>query len=291
MQGVAFHPRPHATREVTEHIRVFVLHPPPDRDHITRPAVLRIDRGENMIEERPLVEVGVMRIRTQREEPARELEHIIHVARLGRASVHEVVQLIRLAEMFVFAMPTSGEAMMLYHAVPEEACSQDVLCIACVSEAIRRANHFGNLSVAVLAVKDILVAFKRFREGTMLKAAGQSQPAFVACIGIQVGQCFVHAAKLGVQHELYLAFIELGKYLLCPLSYLDLYLERRAVTCIAVSIPQTSKRFMQNVPRHPKPVQIEAARANLPPGHGVKALPAALLCIKKTIAVLVLHFL
>ena len=39
------------------------------------------------------------------------------------------------------------------------------------------------------------------------------------------------------------------------------------------------------------PVQIETTRANLPPGYRVKALPAALLSIKKTIAVLVLYFL
>src|SRR4030042_583188 len=111
----------------------------------------------------------------------------------------------------------------------------------------------------------------------MFETIGKVQPAFIARIGVEIGQHFVHAAELGVKHSLILGFGKPGKNPLCPFGDLYLDFESRLVTGIAISIPQTRERLVQDIPRHPTPVEVEAARTNISTGYCVQALPSTLL--------------
>ena len=58
-----------------------------------------------------------------------------------------------------------------------------------------------------------------------------------------------------------------------------------------IGVAQTGKRFMQDIPRCPKPVEVEAARADVSLSHGFPAFPAPLQCTEIAVAVFVLDFL
>ncbi len=188
-------------------------------------------------------------------------------------------------------MTAGGEAVVLNDRVPEKAGGDDVTRFARISIAVHRADELGHLRVGVLACEDILVTFERLDEGAMFEAVGKVKPAFVACVGIKIGQHFIHAAELGVQHLLILGFGKPGKNPLGPFGELYLDFESGTVARMAICVAQTGKRFMQDIPRCPKPVEVEAARADVSLSHGFPAFPAPLQCTEIAVAVFVLDFL
>ena len=120
-------------------------------------AVLGIDRRQDVIEQRPLVEVGVDRVGPEREQPARELQHVVVVARLAGAAVDASAQLIGRPEVLGEAVTAGRVAVVLHDAVPEEAGGEDVAGVADVSVPRRRSDQLRDLTVAVLAGEVVLV--------------------------------------------------------------------------------------------------------------------------------------
>ena len=164
-----------------------------------------------MVEQGPLVEFGVVGVGQQGEQPASQFEHVVDVARFGRAAVHAVVQPVGLAEVLVLAVAAGGEAVMVYDPVPEEAGRQDVARVARVGKAVGGPDELGHLRVAVLAGQDVLVAPQRPDDRAMFETVGEVQPAPVVRVGVQVGQHFVHAAELGIEHLLDLGVRQTAK--------------------------------------------------------------------------------
>ena len=139
VEGVALHARPYVAGEAVEHVLVLVLHAPADRDHVAHPAVLRVERRHDVIEERPLVEIGVVRVGLEREQQPSELQHVVDVARLAGAAIDHIAEFVGGAEVLVLAVTAGGEAMMLRHLIPEEARGQEVGRGAGVDEALCRS--------------------------------------------------------------------------------------------------------------------------------------------------------
>ena len=119
-------PVPTQQVKLCEHVLIFLLHAAAHRHHVRRPPVVGIDRREDMIEQRALVEVRVVRVGREREQPPRELEHVVDVARLARAAVDARAQLVGRAEVLGEPVPAGGVAVMLRDAIPEERRRDDV---------------------------------------------------------------------------------------------------------------------------------------------------------------------
>ena len=127
VEGVALHAGAHVAGEVAEHVLVLVGHaliPPAHGHHVAHAAVLGVDGREDMVEQRPLVVIGVVGIGPHGEQPPGQLEHVVGVARLARPAVDPIAQLVRRAEVLVLAVAAAREAVVLNHLVPEEARSE-----------------------------------------------------------------------------------------------------------------------------------------------------------------------
>ena len=112
---------------------------------------LGVDRAEDVVEQGPLLETRRTRIRIECEQRARQLEHVVDVARFGRAAVDAIVQLVGFAEVLVFAVSARGKAVMVGDALPEKPGRGQVALVARVGVAIERADELRHLRVAVLA--------------------------------------------------------------------------------------------------------------------------------------------
>src|SRR5215510_5301565 len=155
---MAFHARTYAAGEALEHPLIFVLDAAPDGNHVTGPAVSRINGRQNVVEESALVELGVFDVGLKREELPRHFDHVVDVAGFGGAPVNPVAQYIGRAEVFVLAVAAGGEAVMIDDRIPEEARGGAVTLIAGVSVARQVALNLRNLRVAVQPRQDVLPA-------------------------------------------------------------------------------------------------------------------------------------
>ncbi len=115
----------------------------------------------------------------------------------------------------------------------------------------------------MLAAEVVLVALERLGEGAMLELVGEIQPAFVAGVGVEIGEDLVHAAELGVEHALDLGVAHSGQNALGPGGELDFELERGPVAGETVGIAQAGVGLVQRVPRRPHAVEVETAGADV----------------------------
>ncbi len=120
MQGVTLHAGAHAAREAPQHVLVLAPHTPTHRDHVAHPPVVRIDRAQDVIEQGAFVEVGVVGVGSDCEQPSRQLQHVVDVACLRSPPVDAAAQPIRGPKVLVGAVAARGEAVVLHHAVPEK---------------------------------------------------------------------------------------------------------------------------------------------------------------------------
>ena len=286
---MALHARPYVAGEAVEHVLVLVLHAPADRDHVAHPAVLRVERRHDVIEERPLVEIGVVRVGLEREQQPSELQHVVDVARLAGAAIDHVAEFVGGAEVLILAVTAGGEAMMLRHLIPEETRGQEIGRGAGVDEALHRSEQLGDLGVAVRTAQVVLVALQRLDERPVLELVREPEPALVTRVGVQVGHHFVHAAEFGIQHVLDLRVVEPRENPLRPRRELDLDGERGGVTRVAVRVAQARVHLVQGVPRGPFPVQVEGSGADFAAGEGRERLAPSLERREVAVAVGVLH--
>ena len=146
------------------------------------------------------------------------------------------------------AVASGGIAVVLYDLVPEKAGCQEVSRVAGVGIAVGRPDELGHLRVAMFSIQDVLMPLEGLYEGAVFEFVGKVQPAFVPCVGIEIDHDFVHAPELGVQHALDLACIERSEDALRPLGELDLDIQGRFVSGVAVGIPQAGICLVQGVP-------------------------------------------
>src|SRR5262249_48881390 len=161
-------------------------------------------------------------------------------------------------EVFVLAVASRGEAVMIDDRIPEEARGGAVTLIAGVSVARQVALNLRNLRVAVQPRQDVLPARERLQHRAMIEAGREIEPTLVARIGVEIGHHFVHSPELSVEHLLQLRLVKLGENPFGPGGVLDLYFERRAIARVAVSVAQPRVGLVQHIPWRPETVQIEA---------------------------------
>ena len=286
---MALHSRADVAGEALQHVLVLVLHAPPHRHHVAHPAVLRVDGRHDVVEQRALVEVGVVRVGVQGEQLPGELEHVVDVARLARAAVDEIAELVRRSEVLILPVAAGGEAVMLGDLVPEERGSHQVGWVPGIDEPLQRPDELGDLRVAVRAAEVVLVTLQRLDEHVVLELVGEPQPALVAGVGVEVRQHLVHAAELRVQHSLDLGVVQPGEDPLGPRRESRLHGQRGAVAGEPIRVAQPRVGLVQRVPRRPFAVQVEGSGTNLTFRQRVERPPAAFQGAQVAVAVLVLH--
>ncbi len=262
MKRVAFHAGADAAREVARHPLVLAGDALTDRHHVAGAAVFGIDRPEDVVEQRALVEVGVGGVGLHREEQPRHLEHVVDVAGLGRAALDYAVELAGFAEVLVAPVAAGREAVVPRHLVPEEPGRHAVRLVPRVEVAHERPEQFRHLRVAVLAGEDVLTPRERVDDRAVREPVRKRQPPAVAGVGIEVGRHLVHPAELGVQHPLKLRVAQPGQDALGPCGVLDLDVQRRPVAREAVGVPQPGVDLVEHIPGRPEAVQVEAARVD-----------------------------
>ena len=233
---MALHAGSHAAGEAPRQVLVLAPHGASDRHHVARRAVCRIHGAEDVIEEGAFVELRVPDVGLQREEPPRQLEHVVDVAGLRRAAVDDAAQLIRFPEVLVLPVPAGREGVVAHDAIPEEGRRRPVVTIAGVRVADRRPEELRHLRVAVQAVQPILAVRERVEHRAVIELVREREPAAIAGIRVQIRQHLVHPAELGVEHLLQLRVAERGEHALGPRRELHLDVQRRAVA------PRTCRR-------------------------------------------------
>jgi hypothetical protein len=98
----------------------------------------------------------------------------------------------------------------------------------------------------------------------MFEFAREGEPTGVAGVSVQIGEDFGHAAEFGVEHSLELGLIEFGEDAFGPGGEIDFEFERKTVAGVTIGIAKTRVVFVEDVPRRPEAVEIEAAGANVP---------------------------
>src|SRR4026207_1160002 len=104
MQRMTLHTAADTTRKTTKHVLVLMPHASTYRHHVTRAAIFRIHRGENVIEQRSLLKLRVLDIWMNGKETARHLQHVVDIAGLIRPAVDALGELIRWSKIFILAV-------------------------------------------------------------------------------------------------------------------------------------------------------------------------------------------
>src|SRR4029079_19123271 len=114
-----------------------------------------------------------------------------------------------------------------------------------------------DLTVDVLAREVVLMPGERIREGMVLEAAREGEPARVATVDGKVGEHFIHAAMLGIEHLCNLRSIEGREDACCPLGEANLDLQCLATPDVPIGVAEAGEGLVQGVPGRPEPVEIE----------------------------------
>ena len=125
----------------------------------------------------------------------------------------------------------------------------------------------------------------------MLEPVRKVEPSSISRIGIKVGEHFVHAAVLGVEHPLDLNFAHRLKDTFRPGRKSGFDVESDAVAGTTMGVAESRESLVQRVPRRPQSVEIKAGRADFTLRHGRPCFAPALKSAQITVAVFVLHFL
>src|SRR6185369_15561330 len=111
---------------------------------------------------------------------ARQLEHVVGVARLGGVFAELVVELVGSAKAFAVAVAAVHVSVMMDHALPEKLGRGFVGSVARELVATCESDEFRDLRVGVESLQVIFATRQRLEHGFVMKAARESQVLFVA---------------------------------------------------------------------------------------------------------------
>lgn len=270
VQGVVFESGAAAAGHAQESL-VFVGDAGAHGDHVTELAVVEADGGEDVVEEGAFVERGELLIGVECEEEACEFEHVVDVAGFGGAEVSGAVvgavdfigELVGGVEVFIVAVAAGGEGVVVDDGVPEEFSGVTVGRVAGVDVADEFAEELGDLGVAVLTAEDVVLSGEWIDDGLVAEFLGEGEPAFIAGVGVEVGEGFVDAAEFAGEHLLELVLGEWGEEGVCPGGEFGGDVEGLGVAGAAVGVAEAREEFVLDVPGRPHAVEIEGGGADV----------------------------
>src|ERR1051326_7813383 len=155
-----------------------------------------------VIEQRSLLKLRVLDIRMNREKTSRHLQQVVNVARLIRAAIHTLGQLIRWSKVFILAVTTGRVTVIVDDCVPEKLGRYAIVFVTTVVILLQHAEHLRYLRVSVLTFQLICQAFEWIQQGLLTEMMRETQPIVVTRVSVKIREPFVHAAELSVEHLL-----------------------------------------------------------------------------------------
>ena len=208
--------------------------------------------GEDVVEERPLVEIGVARLRLQAVQVLRELEHIVRIAGLRAVDVADEVNAgVHAREVLPAAVAAEREAAPAGHVLPEPASRLEVALVAGELRDARKAHSLGNLRIGVHVIEDVLVIAHGVQQQLVREAAGAVEIRLVAADRVRVGQHLVHAAVLVAEHPLHLFVVQPGGDPHRPVAEAQEQVARLLVAAVHPRVAQAGEHLVQVVERRP----------------------------------------
>src|ERR1017187_3734267 len=144
-----------------------------ERHEINEHARLRVLRREDVVVKSALVKIHLRRVRFQREQLARELEHVVGVAGLTGIGAQMPRELVGREKMFVVAVSANDVGTAQRDGVPKSMCDGQKLRIASEFVFAGRADDFWNLRVRVDAVQLVFAARQRVENSGMVEGGGK----------------------------------------------------------------------------------------------------------------------
>ena len=230
---------------------------------VHRHAGIGILRRPDGVDVGVLVEIEILLVPGDAEEHARELEHVVGVARLavgvGALGVEHVVH----AEVLPLRIAARDIGMVRRHALPEHFCDGEVLRrvheLAADGLSIRReiaverADDLGDGGVGVLAVQVVVVAHQHVLEEVFLvEHMGGCGVLFLPRDGIQIVHAVVHAAVLDGEHGALRAARPAAHALIHPVAQFGDDGERPLAARKRIGVQQPRDDLVHGVPRHPR---------------------------------------
>src|SRR5689334_7335814 len=103
------------------------------------------------------------------EKTPRHFQHVVDVARLVRAAVDALGQLIGWSKVFILAVATGRVSVIVDYRVPKELRRRTVLFIAAVNILLQHAEHLRHVRVAVLSFQLVFATFERLKESFVIE--------------------------------------------------------------------------------------------------------------------------
>ena len=165
--------------------------------------------GEDVVERRQLIEVGIAGFRVAAMQVLGKFQHVVGVARLRAVDVlYEVLAGLPAGEVLAAAVTAEGQRALARHDVPEEGTSGVVGLVARQFGDALETDDLGHLCVGVHVVQTVAACHQRTEQPAVREAAGHVEIFLLTGHGVGIGQHLVHAAVLRVEHTLHLGIGE-----------------------------------------------------------------------------------
>jgi hypothetical protein len=155
-----------------------------------------VARGEHVVEHRALVVVEHLRAPLVAVEAARELDHVVGAARLGRVLGELAGHAAGVVPHLRLARPADRVDVGPHDDVPEVARYVEVAPLAGVLEEAQRADHLGDVLVGVDVLQGVHALLHGHEELVFVEHARGVEELAPAGALVEPGQGVVHAAEL-----------------------------------------------------------------------------------------------
>ena len=162
----------------------------------------RVLRGEDVVEEAALVEVEPRRVGVPEEELARQLQHVVRVAGLGRGLPEVAREVGDRREVLVLAVAPDRVGAVQRDALPEGLGHGAVAGLARDLAVAGGADRLRDLGVRVQAVERVLADGEGVEDAPVVEQAGEPQVLGISRGDVELGEGLLHPAELGLEHRL-----------------------------------------------------------------------------------------
>src|SRR5208282_2012816 len=247
-----FHAGAHAAPETKLRRRIDAVMGRPDGGEVNITRRGRVDRGEDMIVERPFIVVGVDRPGLAEKKLFSEAEHIVGVAGLRPLAMFQhAVEIGWCVEVLGNTVAAKNNRSAAGNRIPEKTRAGIGSSVAGKRGDALETGDLRDLRVGVQTGEAVLLVHERAKNGLMAKPARKLEILLIAGDCIEVRQDFIHAAVLGVEHLLHLLVRETSNDAVTPIPQPEQYLAGLLIARDQPGVTKSGKSLVEIIPRHP----------------------------------------
>ena len=213
-----------------------------------------------MIEHCSFVEIGIRSKRIHSEQPFRQLEHVIGVARFRSFPILNIAFAVgRWCKMFTPTVSAQSKSACVHNRIPKKLRGLFVSVKICHSTVIAAqfryplvSHNLRHLSIGMFVVQIVLAFSHAVKKPMMRESFCRIKIFKVACHGTCIGINFVHSSEFGVEHSLHLFIAQWSNYCKSPIAQIEKHLLGIFIASVHPCIAQSGIRLVQIIPRHPE---------------------------------------